>query len=1067
MHRSYADDKTLSGKNEREIFRIAFENIRNSKSLQEDIIEKVDQSRMKELYESSKKQLERQQRMESTVKKRSKSNAAEIKRKKAVKISSKVEEIAPLLTHDTVVELPPAPIAEKTEKDKAPQESSVEDKKSAEETPSFMQKVSSILDSIWQTILSYLIMLIDLFIRSCQPFINVAYGNESDIIELLTGSITVSDQRSLIENREYEEKFFNEILKDGVEAPMLTKKPESDNDDVTSKTNEGLNNEKQSNRQTIHNLSLLFKKLEELQVTLTHLYLSNTDTLVYLAMIVNAIYSPTIYNLLFTFSAFIYAAIQYPFPPRYYWLSILGASQALIAFEYILYLVQKGFVSSAYLTKYKYESLEILGWKPHTFLIQDIVMYLIVIFAVLQHRDTLKKRGDWYYKERAKKEHKKQNREKALKKANEQNNRESTTISLSTSNNVESSQISHSRLSNVGRPKSLSTSAINPPPTDLDGNLEPAIQPEPEKPNIVIKVYMNAVAYFKRVTDSNAKLGKDYFTVTIAIQLLSLLFFFVAYPYMTGRITNDITGAIQSNQLSSSFVVILFLFFVEICVERVIYLYAKLWVKLLYQCFLVIVYHIVFIVMNDFMLKSGNDRGSKLLKVLFVLKCIYLYISCVQLKNGYPTTGIYSSFFTKNYFWVHYYVYLGWRAIPFVFELKTLLDWTFINTTLNFFEWMKMEDVYSELYSRKCDLEYRKILGRKYGQGQYWTRKLFAGFFIFVAICFLLFFPLGFYSNVNPDFTYNAVSLVRSNVGVTGFQSFYENQFYVSRPDLIPFTNLFNNYSREPAFSQFDPGSFVQSFNLPNWSEVYWIISKPSKNNLGHILSTENNVSLTLRYSIERAGPVGATTLQGTQEMPLTIAQRDRLAAMIESKTGGYLDLEHAYNPFLLNNYDTLDVVTRADKKYWPSCTIGLRKEITDSFFYWMMNCTKFKFNNHDSQNATMLGPSFIIQSTMIVTNNNFSLTRFISGFGIIAFYTTFVLAVGQFIRLSVTGLVSRIYFTDVDNVDLLLSFVKDIYIARENGALDLEETMYVQLMRIFRDTSLLQVWTNINRSTL
>ncbi len=36
---------------------------------------------------------------------------------------------------------------------------------------------------------------------------------------------------------------------------------------------------------------------------------------------------------------------------------------------------------------------------------------------------------------------------------------------------------------------------------------------------------------------------------------------------------------------------------------------------------------------------------------------------------------------------------LGYRALPFVYELHTVLNWTIHKTALDFFEWLKVEDL--------------------------------------------------------------------------------------------------------------------------------------------------------------------------------------------------------------------------------------------------------------------------------------------------------------------------------------------------------------------------------------
>jgi hypothetical protein len=46
----------------------------------------------------------------------------------------------------------------------------------------------------------------------------------------------------------------------------------------------------------------------------------------------------------------------------------------------------------------------------------------------------------------------------------------------------------------------------------------------------------------------------------------------------------------------------------------------------------------------------------------------------------------------EHYSVVHANIFKVYRAVPFLFELKTIYDWTFSETALNLFQWVKLED---------------------------------------------------------------------------------------------------------------------------------------------------------------------------------------------------------------------------------------------------------------------------------------------------------------------------------------------------------------------------------------
>ena len=69
---------------------------------------------------------------------------------------------------------------------------------------------------------------------------------------------------------------------------------------------------------------------------------------------------------------------------------------------------------------------------------------------------------------------------------------------------------------------------------------------------------------------------------------------------------------------------------------------------------------------------------------------------------------------------------------PFVFELRSMLDWTVADTTLDFFQYLKLEDLYATNYDIKCCTNYNVLYQIVY----------FYICFVSVYVCFMYFFVL-------------------------------------------------------------------------------------------------------------------------------------------------------------------------------------------------------------------------------------------------------------------------------------------------------------------------------------
>jgi hypothetical protein len=90
----------------------------------------------------------------------------------------------------------------------------------------------------------------------------------------------------------------------------------------------------------------------------------------------------------------------------------------------------------------------------------------------------------------------------------------------------------------------------------------------------------------------------------------------------------------------------------------------------------------------------SNGPLSAFGTAMFLLTCFYWAISAQQFRVGFPALIIPS--LVEPAWWVgtFYHIY---RAIPFVFELRTLLDWSCNPTVLFFNEWLKLEDIWAKM----------------------------------------------------------------------------------------------------------------------------------------------------------------------------------------------------------------------------------------------------------------------------------------------------------------------------------------------------------------------------------
>jgi len=160
---------------------------------------------------------------------------------------------------------------------------------------------------------------------------------------------------------------------------------------------------------------------------------------------------------------------------------------------------------------------------------------------------------------------------------------------------------------------------------------------------------------------------------------------------------------------------------------------------------------------------GGCTRSSAAL-CFYLLSCLYLYTSSLQLKRGFPLivtehplTGATSTALV--------YLAKAYMALPFLWELRVILDWTFDQTSLTLWDWLKIEDIYVGLTAVRYDMSTRLVFKR--GVRQRLTSKLGLGCLAVVLLLLILLGPLLLFSTANPISEPNPILSASVSIGVS------------------------------------------------------------------------------------------------------------------------------------------------------------------------------------------------------------------------------------------------------------------------------------------------------------
>uniref|UniRef100_A0A8C9CPA5 Piezo type mechanosensitive ion channel component 2 n=1 Tax=Phocoena sinus TaxID=42100 RepID=A0A8C9CPA5_PHOSS len=523
----------------------------------------------------------------------------------------------------------------------------------------------------------------------------------------------------------------------------------------------------------------------------------------------------------------------------------------------------------------------------------------------------------------------------------------------------------------------------------------------------------------------------------------------------------DITSSLSEDQVPGPFLVMVLIQFGTMVVDRALYLRKTVLGKVIFQVILVFGIHFWMF----FILPGVTERKfsqNLVAQLWYFVKCVYFGLSAYQIRCGYPTRVL-GNFLTKSYNYVNLFLFQGFRLVPFLTELRAVMDWVWTDTTLSLSSWICVEDIYAHIFILKCWRESEKRYPQPRGQKKKKVVKYGMGGMIIVLLICIVWFPLLFMSLVKSVAgVINQPLDVSVTITLGGYQPIFTMSAQQSQLKVMD----------QPKFNKFIKGAmqFLENYEkeditvaeLEGNSNSLWTISPPSKQKMIHELMDPNSsFSVVFSWSVQRNMSLGAKAEIATDKLsfPLKNTTRKHIAKMIagnnteSSKTPVTIERIYPYYVKAPSDSNSKPIKQLLSENNFMNITIILSRDNTtkSNSEWWVLNLTGNRIYNQHAQALEL-----------VVFNDKVSPPSlgFLAGYGIMGLYASVVLVIGKFVREFFSGISHSIMFEELPNVDRILKLCTDIFLVRETGELELEEDLYAKLIFLYRSPETMIKWT-------